>query len=164
MIENKAIRYNKGKLKWSLVPMRALEPMVQVLMFGATKYSPNNWQKGMSYCTIYDSMQRHINSFMEGEDNDPDSKMHHIGHILCNALFLSWMIIFKPEYDDRNNFKPMVLSNDSTDNTDRVYISEDNKRDIHSDKKNDTLNSNRNGHRHVLVNRDSYRSGCDPTT
>ena len=46
-------------------------------------------------------MQRHLTSFMEGEENDSESKLHHVGHILCNALFLSWMIIFKPENDDR---------------------------------------------------------------
>ena len=43
----KAERHNEGKIKWSLVPFRALEPMVQVLMFGAKKYSPDNWKKGM---------------------------------------------------------------------------------------------------------------------
>ena len=97
----KAERHNEGKIKWSLVPFRALEPMVQVLMFGAKKYSPDNWKKGMKYTIIYDSMQRHLTSFMEGEENDSESKLHHVGHILCNALFLSWMIIFKPENDDR---------------------------------------------------------------
>lgn len=157
MIKNKAIRHNQGKVQWSLVPMKALEPMVKVLMFGATKYSPNNWMKGMSYTTIYNSMQRHINSFMDGEDNDPDSKMHHVGHILCNALFLSWMIIYKPEYDDRNNLKPLVLSDDSTDNTNRVYLPQNNKRDIYSNQKDDTIHSNGNGNRHVLVDRDSNR-------
>jgi len=30
-------RKNDGKLKWSLVSMTALEPMVKVLMFGAEK-------------------------------------------------------------------------------------------------------------------------------
>jgi len=98
----KAKRFNKNKLNWSLTSMVALEPMIKVLMFGATKYSPNNWKKGMNYTTIYDSMQRHLNSFMSGEDIDPESKLHHIGHILCNSMFLSWMIVFKPELDDRN--------------------------------------------------------------
>lgn len=35
-------RFNKGKLKWSLVSMKALEPMVKVLMFGAEKYDAHN--------------------------------------------------------------------------------------------------------------------------
>ena len=31
-------RFNTGKLKWSLLSWKALEPMVRVLMFGAEKY------------------------------------------------------------------------------------------------------------------------------
>lgn len=44
MIE-KALRYNKNKLKWSYVDFPSLEPMVEVLMFGAEKYAPDNWKK-----------------------------------------------------------------------------------------------------------------------
>jgi len=38
---------------------------------------------------------------MEGEDNDPESKLSHVGHILCNAMFLSYMSIFRKDLDDR---------------------------------------------------------------
>ena len=34
-----SLRYNDGKLKWSMVDMQALEPMIRVLMYGAHKYS-----------------------------------------------------------------------------------------------------------------------------
>lgn len=33
------LRYNKGKLRWSLVDFKSLEPMVRVLEYGAHKYS-----------------------------------------------------------------------------------------------------------------------------
>ena len=94
-------RKNDGKLKWSLVSMTALEPMVKVLMFGAEKYSSHNWRKGLKYSEISESLQRHLNAFMEGENNDPESKLSHIGHILCNAMFLSYMSIFRKDLDDR---------------------------------------------------------------
>lgn len=94
-------RKNSGKLKWSLVSMRALEPMVEVLMFGAQKYSSHNWKKGLKYSEISESMQRHLNAFMQGEDDDPESKLLHVGHILCNAMFLSYMVLFRPDLDDR---------------------------------------------------------------
>lgn len=97
-----ADRFNEGKLKWSLVSWRALEPMVQVLMFGTIKYSPNNWKQGLRYTEILESMQRHMNAFIEGEDDDPDSKLNHVGHILCNAMFLSYMFLFKKDMDDRH--------------------------------------------------------------
>ena len=101
-MSNLAERFNDNKIKWSLVSWKALEPMVKVLMFGANKYSPNNWQKGLKYSEISESLQRHLYAFMEGEENDPESKLSHLGHILCNAMFLSWMFIFRKDLDDRN--------------------------------------------------------------
>lgn len=100
--ENLGSRFNAGKPKWSLVPQSALIPMVEVLEFGAKKYSPYNWQKGLPITEICESLKRHLDAFMEGEDNDQDSGLSHIGHIQCNALFLSWMFKNKPELDDRH--------------------------------------------------------------
>ena len=101
-------RFNTGKLKWSLVSWRALAPMVRVLMFGAEKYDDHNWKRGLKYTEVTESLQRHLNSFIEGEDDDPESKLSHVGHILCNAMFLSYMSIFRKDMDDRyidKNFK-----------------------------------------------------------
>lgn len=94
-------RFNEGKLKWSLISWKALEPMVKVLMFGALKYDSWNWTKGLKYTEICESMQRHLNAFIQGEDDDPESKLQHVGHILCNAMFLSYMFLFRKDMDDR---------------------------------------------------------------
>lgn len=124
------LRFNTGKLKWGLVSWKALAPMVQVLMYGAHKYttfrkedgttvtgaqiSPdeakklevvssgaNNWKLGLSYVEVAESLKRHLFAFLEGEDNDNESKISHIGHILCNAMFLSYMFLFRKDLDDR---------------------------------------------------------------
>lgn len=108
MAEAGGLRYNTGKLKWGLVSWKALEPMVRVLMFGAEKYDDHNWKKGLSYVQITESLQRHMNAFIDGEDDDPESKLSHVGHILCNAMFLSYMFLFRKDLDDRfrdPNFK-----------------------------------------------------------
>lgn len=102
-MEKQGERHNENKLRWSLVPQSALEPMVRVLEFGATKYSDHNWQKGLPVTEICESLKRHLDAFMEGEDNDPESGKSHIGHIQCNALFLSWMMNNKPQLDNRHN-------------------------------------------------------------
>lgn len=99
--EELGIRENEGKVKWSLVSWKALEPMVKVLMYGRDKYSPFNWTKGLKYTEVSESLQRHLNSFMQGEDNDKESKLLHVGHILCNAMFLSYMFLFRKDLDDR---------------------------------------------------------------
>ena len=101
----KGDRKNSGKLKWSLVPQSSLAPMVKVLEFGANKYAPHNWMKGLSITEICESLKRHLDSFMEGEDNDPESGLSHIGHIQCNALFLAWMMENRPDLDNRIDFK-----------------------------------------------------------
>lgn len=85
-------RYNDGKLKWSYVNFKALEPMVRVLMFGAQKYEPFNWQKGLDKVEVLESLQRHLAAMLDGEQNDVESGLHHIGHLMCNAMFYSYFL------------------------------------------------------------------------
>lgn len=94
-------RFNSGKMQWSLVDFKALEPMVQVLMYGAQKYSPDNWKKGLPINEVIDSLMRHLVAFKDGEDNDSESGLLHTGHILCNAMFLSYMLTNRPDLDNR---------------------------------------------------------------
>lgn len=86
----KADRFNKGKRKWSLVHFKSVEPMVEVLEFGAKKYSPNNWKKGLDKQEILESMQRHLAALMDGEQVDEESGISHMGHIMCNAMFYNY--------------------------------------------------------------------------
>jgi hypothetical protein len=87
---NIGIRFNTNKLRWSLVHYKSLEPMVKVLMFGAEKYDDHNWKKGLKKDEILESLQRHLAALMDGETCDIESKLPHIGHILCNAMFYSY--------------------------------------------------------------------------
>ncbi len=104
-VSSSALRYNVGKLRWSLVDFDALEDMVKVLEFGAKKYEDNNWKKGLKTPEIFESMMRHMTAYMRGEDVDPESGLPHTGHILCNAMFLSYMQRFKPDFDTRHKDK-----------------------------------------------------------
>lgn len=99
--EKKGLRYNTGKRKWSLVPFFVFDPMVRVLEFGAEKYDSWNWTKGLSWNETCESLLRHTHAFMRGEDCDQESKLHHIGHMMCNVMFLSYMIITGKGVDDR---------------------------------------------------------------
>ena len=96
-----ATRENEGKPRWGLVPQSALLPMVRVLEYGAQKYEAWNFTKGLSITEICESLKRHLDAFMEGQDPDTESGLHHVGHIQANALFLSWMLQHRPEMDDR---------------------------------------------------------------
>jgi len=83
-----ADRFNEGKPAYSLIDLESLEPMAKVLEYGATKYSKDNWKQGMPITKILDSMLRHIAALRNGNLNDSESKLSHIGHIQCNAMFL----------------------------------------------------------------------------
>lgn len=100
-----AIKFDDGKIDWSLVPMESLEGMVKVLMFGAKKYSEWNWAEGggFKWSRVLSSTFRHLFAFMRGEDNDPESGLSHIYHAQCNMLFMAHYIGNKNKFnkDDR---------------------------------------------------------------
>ena len=100
---DKALRYNSDKLKWSLVHFKSLEPLVRVLEFGAKKYAPENWKKGLDKKEILESMMRHLAALMDGESCDSESGIHHMGHIQCNAMFYNYF-----ENYDENIMKHVV--------------------------------------------------------
>lgn len=99
-----ARRDNKDKPRFSLVSVDALWDLVEVLEFGAKKYDADNWKKGMSYKSVLDSLYRHLLAILDGDDYDPESGCKHIGHVLCNAMFLSHYMNDAKKYgkfDDR---------------------------------------------------------------
>ena len=127
---SEARRYNTGKLRWMLMDFEAMEPMIRVLMYGAHKYtifegkdgkhirgvdiSPeeakglkiiesgsDNWKAGLDYVQLLECNQRHQNAIARGEDIDPESGLPHIGHKMCNDMFLSWMMLHRPDLDNR---------------------------------------------------------------
>ena len=96
-----ADRFNEGKMAWELVDFKALEPMVEVLMFGASKYSKDNWKKGQAITELLGSLFRHIIAFQKGEDLDEESGKSHIGHAMCNLMFIQYVLDNHKHFDDR---------------------------------------------------------------
>ena len=98
------LRYNQGKSELSMIleARHALGGCAKVLEFGKVKYDRGNWRKGLSHAQICDSMLRHLSAYLSGEDNDPESGLPHVDHVLTNALFLSEMTRTHPDKDDRS--------------------------------------------------------------
>jgi hypothetical protein len=100
-----AVKFDDGKVDWSLVPFKALEGMVRVLEFGAKKYAAHNWRQGggFKFTRILNSLMRHVFAYAAGEDTDPESGLNHIWHAQCNLLFLAMYISNKEHFtgDDR---------------------------------------------------------------
>lgn len=90
-IEHDGIKADDGKIAWDLISLKELEPMLRVLMFGAKKYSKDNWQKVPDGKTrYYNALIRHLSSYAAGELIDSESGESHLAHALCNLYFLNW--------------------------------------------------------------------------
>ena len=82
-------KFDAGKPRWDLLPWEGLSEVVDVLTFGAEKYGPNNWQLVDNHQARYTAAAlRHMSAYCKGEQDDPESGMHHLAHAICCLLFL----------------------------------------------------------------------------
>ena len=86
------LKFDTGKLQYSLIPPETLTALAEVLTFGARKYAPNNWQLVQDGETRYlDAAFRHLEAFRSGETHDQESGLHHLAHLLTNVAFLHYL-------------------------------------------------------------------------
>lgn len=60
---------------------------VRKLNLKALSSGKENWKKGLNSNEVLESLARHLFALMDGEINDPESGLPHIGHLMCNAMF-----------------------------------------------------------------------------
>jgi len=84
------IKYDGGKLIWSLLPLETLRDVVRVLMFGAKKYAPDNWKYVLPKERYFDACLRHLDAWQTEEKHDPETKLNHLAHAICCLIFLLW--------------------------------------------------------------------------
>lgn len=93
---------DSGKLPWDLVPYDAIEAGVEVLQFGAKKYAPRNWEKGIIYSRLFSALLRHLFAWWRGENKDLETGLSHLAHAWC---CLNFMLAFerrgRTDLDDR---------------------------------------------------------------
>ncbi len=95
------VKDNRSKPRVDLIPSRPLMAVGKVLAFGARKYKPHNWRLGLGWSDTYASAMRHLLSFMDGDDIDPESGEPHIINALCQVLFLAEYYLTDTGTDDR---------------------------------------------------------------
>lgn len=107
---NQGVRYNKGKppIGMILEAKNALEGCAKVMEFGSNKYSRSNWRNGLPLSEVADSLSRHLIAWLSGEDLDEETKLHHLDHLLCNAIFLAELKSSRPDLDDRPKINQAV--------------------------------------------------------
>lgn len=102
------VKHDDGKLRYDLIPPEAMRALAAVMTHGAKKYDDNSWQNlfktnGRQRYTA--ALIRHIEAWRLGEQNDPESGIHHLGHALANVAFLLWNESTVPEEPDFSQMK-----------------------------------------------------------
>lgn len=102
-----------------LVPTESIRVCSHAMKYGAFEakrvdgkqgYGPYNWRETkVSYNIYLDATIRHSLKLLDGEDLDPDSLIHHLGHIMANAAILIDALKTNSLVDDRPKLKEQKL-------------------------------------------------------
>ncbi len=83
------------------IPWEALSEIGKAYAMGAEKYGDYNFRKGYEYSKSFDAMQRHVWSWWNREDNDPESGLSHLAHAAWHVINLLFYTITNRGKDDR---------------------------------------------------------------
>lgn len=83
-----AKKFDSDKPRYDLVPWDAVEQIVQVLTFGASKYDDRNWELGMDWGRLIAAAFRHLTAWSMGRDRDEESGLSHLAHAGACIVFL----------------------------------------------------------------------------
>ncbi len=100
-----ADKKEEGKPAVELVNPQFIMDVGTVLAFGAKKYAPNNWRKGLPWTKTLGATMRHLLFWSMGEDTDKESGLPHLSHAATNIMFLMEWKNTHPDMDDRFNAK-----------------------------------------------------------
>ena len=80
-------KFDKGKLRYDLVPVEVHEALAELMTYGTTKYNDENW-KYVEDSKYEAALFRHLNEWRKGVKKDPESGFSHLKHALTNLSFL----------------------------------------------------------------------------
>jgi len=103
-IKKTATRDYQGVQYSRLVPLEAIAAAAASFEYGAKKYSIRNWEHGLSWQTMIDSLKRHVEDFERGSDYDDSldgSGLSQVSMIMASAMMLTASVIRDIGIDDR---------------------------------------------------------------
>ena len=100
---SEGLKYDEDKLRFDLLPPKALELLAEVYTSGAKKYEDRNMEMGMSWGRVFGAAMRHLWAFWRGEDKDAESGLYHLAHAAWCCLTLLDYVSHKQfkKFDDR---------------------------------------------------------------
>lgn len=82
------LKFDTEKTPLHLVPYSSVEALGAVLAYGAKKYAPWNWRKGIAWSRYFSAAMRHLFQWWWVARKDPETGMSHLWHAMCNIAFL----------------------------------------------------------------------------
>ena len=111
-----------GKLPLHLFPTTARAYGVLGLLDGMLKYGRSNWRAvGIRASIYYDAVGRHLDAWLEGEDNASDSGLPHLAHAIAGIAIIIDATVKGNMTDDRlypTNYRQMM--DELTSHVDRL--------------------------------------------
>lgn len=90
------------KIPYSTVSAPVMAELAVAMLEGAKKYGRHNYREiGVRTSVYYDAARRHLDSYWEGENIDPDSKLSHITKAIASLMVLRDAEIRGKVFDDR---------------------------------------------------------------
>lgn len=92
----------RQKLQFQYIPLEVLKEIAAGMAEGADKYGAYNWRDTkIEMSDYYDSTLRHVTSWFEGEDLDPDTGVHHLSKAITGLIVVRDAILQGAIVDDR---------------------------------------------------------------
>src|SRR3990172_5924587 len=89
MSDNAGRKDDAGKTAAHLFSVPAFLGTSRILAFGANKYEPRNWEKGILYSRVYSALLRHMMAWWQCEELDEETGESHLLHAMCCVMFLA---------------------------------------------------------------------------
>lgn len=87
IVVDAGLKFDSGKIDYTLIPAIAIESLATVLHYGAKKYKPNNWRH-VDPAKYVQAFERHWKAYLDGEMLDAESGLPHLAHCMTNLAFL----------------------------------------------------------------------------
>lgn len=86
------IKHDSGKSRVDLIEPQFILGVGDVMSYGASKYSENNWKNNLAVERLYAAAQRHLLKFWSGEVYDEESGLSHLYHASTNLMMLDFYV------------------------------------------------------------------------
>lgn len=89
-----------GKLPVHIVPAEFNLILAAILEYGANKYAPHNFEKGMDPDDLLRGAESHLMAMKAGTLYDPESGLPHAGHAAWNLLTFAMQMMREPSLEE----------------------------------------------------------------